>query len=229
LTATVGGKDPKVSPGSAREFSVSIVRSEGLDGPVSVAVSGLPAGFSATTPLVIEEGQSQAFGVLSAAADAAAPDDAADKAVKLTATATVGGRQITQELGSLGNIQLGEKAKILAEILPPAGVPEPSEGQPLVLTIRPGETITARVRVKRNDFTGRIGFGNDESGRNMPHGVFVDNIGLNGLLIVEGQTERDFSITASPIAAVGERMFHLKTGEDGGQATRPAILRVVAR
>jgi hypothetical protein len=55
----------------------------------------------------------------------------------------------------------------------------------------------------------------------------VDNIGLNGLLIVEGQIEREFFITASPIAKPGTRRFHLRATADGGQVSLPAVLRVL--
>ena len=81
----------------------------------------------------------------------------------------------------------------------------------------------------RHDFTGRIEFGNEDSGRNLPHGLYVDNIGLNGLLIVEGQTERDFFITAAPWVPAGERLFHLRTKADQGQASRPALIRVLGK
>ena len=48
---------------------------------------------------------------------------------------------------------------------------------------------------------GPVSFGKEDAGRNLPHGVFVDNIGLNGLMLLEGQNEREFFITASPIAS----------------------------
>ena len=218
FTATVGGKAPKISPGSGREISFSIVRSEGLDGPVRIDIAGLPPGFTATTPITIEAGQSNALGAIYAAADAVAPAKDAYKAVKITATTKVGEKEIVQQLGDLGDIQLGEKAKVTAEII---GAKE--------FTIHPGETITARVKIVRHDFAARVGFGTDDCGRNFPYGTFVDNIGLNGLLIVEGQTERDFSITAAPITAPCERQFFLKTGEDGGQVSPPVLIRVVTK
>jgi hypothetical protein len=94
-------------------------------------------------------------------------------------------------------------------------------------TIHPGETITARVIATRHDFAPRISFGNEDSGRNLPYAVFVDNIGLNGLMIVEGQTEREFFITASPVARPGRRLFHLRASDDGGQCSLPAVLEVL--
>ena len=48
-------------------------------------------------------------------------------------------------------------------------------------------------------------------------------------MIVEGQTERDFVITAAPITPPGERQFFLKIAEDGGQVCPPVVIRVVAK
>ncbi|MFM8378662.1 MAG: hypothetical protein ACKOB1_04975, partial [Planctomycetia bacterium] len=102
------------------------------------------------------------------------------------------------------------------------------EGEPLLFTIRPGETITAKVRVERHDFKNRIEFGRDgQTDRNLPHGVFIDNLGLNGLLIVEGENEREFFITAAPKARPGRRPFHLLAAPDGGQASLPAMIEVL--
>lgn len=81
----------------------------------------------------------------------------------------------------------------------------------------------------RHDFKDRIELGGENSGRNLPHGLYVDNIGLNGLLIVEGETERDFFITASPISQPGTRRFHLRANADDGQVSRPAIVRVLPK
>jgi len=50
---------------------------------------------------------------------------------------------------------------------------------------------------------------------------------LNGLLIVEGQTEREFFITAAPIAKPGRRIFHIKAGPDGGQCSPPIVIEVL--
>ena len=101
-----------------------------------------------------------------------------------------------------------------------------SPDRPFELTIAPGETITARVIVERNGFKGRVDFGKDDSGRNLPHGVYVDNIGLNGLMIVEGQTERDFFITAAKWVPETTRLFHLRATAEKGQTSWPLLLHV---
>ena len=224
---SIGGRDPKVSPGSGRELTFTVDRLEGFKGPVTIDVANLPAGFTFHGPLVIEAGQKQALGVLSAAADATAPDEAASKAVTVTARADLAGAEVTKPLGDLGTLAIAPAAKVTAEILAADGTGRPDAG-PLEFAIRPGETIQARVRIVRHDQKGPVGFGRDEAGRNLPHGVFVANTGLNGLLIVDGQTERDFFITAAPITKPGRRIFHLRCEPDGGQCSIPAVLNVLS-
>jgi hypothetical protein len=219
----------KVSPGSAREVTFTAERFEGFDGPIRIDIAGMPAGFSSSSPVEIEAGQASAIALISAAAGAASPDEAADRAVRVTATARVAGREVVQELGSLGDLEAGPPPKVTLEILPAddRSAVAGAAGVPLAFSIRPGETISARVRAVRHGFDGRIELGGDDSGRNLPHGLYVDNIGLNGLLIVEGQTEREFFITASRVAQPGTRLFHLRTSADGSQASPPAVIRVL--
>jgi WD40 repeat protein len=244
FSVAVGGKNPKVSPGSGREIVFTASRIEGYDGPIRIEVDNLPPGFTFHGPLEIEAGQFRAFGVLSAAADAADPDEVADKAVRVTATApdtTARSGPTAVEpvklLGDLGNIVLTDPPKVTIEIAV-AARPDPSQqvaatttegrGEPPVLTIRPGQTIKAKVKATRHNFEGRIEVGKGtDAGRNLPFGVFVDNIGLNGLLIVEGQQERDFFLTASPVARPGRQLFHLKADTDGGQCSPPVVIEVV--
>jgi mono/diheme cytochrome c family protein len=227
FSVAIGGMNPKVSPGSGRELGFTVTRDEGFTGPVAIAVDNLPAGFSVPGPIEIEAGQERAVALLVAAPDAVAPDEALDKFVRVTATATIDGRAVTQDLGSLGDIQLADAPKLTVEILDAAGRGRVAPEEPLVFAIRPGATITARVRAVRHDFAGRIELGGDDSGRNLPHGCYVDNIGLNGLLIVEGQTEREFFITAAPITTPGRRLFHLRATADGGQCSLPAVIEVL--
>jgi len=225
----VGGKNPKVSPGSGRELTFTATRSEGFEGPIRIDVENLPDGFTFHGPIEIEAGQRQAIGVLSAAADAVAPDEAADKAVVVRATARIAGRESTQTAGSLGDVQLAEKPKVTVAIGSgeSRSAETPPSAGPIEFSIRPGQTITARVKAQRHEFEGRIELGGSDSGRNLPFGVFVDNIGLNGLLIVEGQSEREFVITAAPIAKPCRRLFHLRATADGGQASVPVVINVL--
>ena len=227
FTVSLGAKDLAVSPGSGREIPVSVIRDEGFEGPVRIGIENLPAGFTFHGPVEIEAGQERAIGLLHAAADAISPDEVADKAVVVKAMEMIDGREVVQELGSLGDLKVAEKPKLAVAILDADGKGPTVPGEPLMFRIRPGETIQARVKADRHDFADRIELGGDDSGRNLPFGCYVDNIGLNGLLIVEGQSEREFFITASPVAKPGRRLFHLRATADGGQCSAPVILEVV--
>jgi len=232
---SVSGKNPKVSPGSGRELVFTATRIEGYDGPIRIEVDNLPDGFTFHGPIEIEAGQFRSFAVLSAAADAANPDEAADRSVAVTATAVVstGRRGIAvadpvQSLGNLGDIALAALPKVTLKIVAADAAAGADAEEPLTLKLRPGQTVRAKAVATRHDFAGRIPFGRDtEAGRNLPFGVFVDNIGLNGLLIVEGQHAREFSLTAAAVARPGRRLFHLKADADGGQCSLPVVLEVV--
>ena len=222
-------KELKVSPGSGREIVFNAERMEGFDGPIKIDIQNLPTGFTASTPVQIEAGQATALVVLSAAADAKVPGAAASKAIKIVATAQVAGKEVTRELGGWGELGLAPTAKVAVEILPgdDRSYVKETPGAPLEFNIHPGQTISAKVRAIRRDFTGRIELGKEDAGRNLPHGLYVDNVGLSGLLIVEGQTEREFFITASPVAQPTTRYFHLKANADEGQTSQPVIIHVL--
>ena len=84
---------------------------------------------------------------------------------------------------------------------PTEGGPRPvsaSGHEPLEFEIEPGQTITLAVKIERNGYKGQVPFGKEGSGRNLPFGVFIDNLGLNGLLVLENQNERAFFVTADP-------------------------------
>ena len=214
-----------VPKGSGREFKVTAKRYDDFEGPIRVNLTEVPAGFHVTTPLVIETGQMRAYGAIYAEANATAPEK--DWA-KVTATATINGKEVSHPVSNLDDLKPLDKPKILAKVLPANGdLPERTTlKKPLELTISPGETISARVRIERSDFNGSVSFGNHDAGRNLPHGVYVDNIGLNGLLVVEGQTERDFFITCDHWVPETTRLFHLNAAPEKGLATPPILLHV---
>jgi hypothetical protein len=98
--------------------------------------------------------------------------------------------------------------------------------KPLELTIHPGETIAAKVHLLRNGYQGVVGFGREYAGRNLPHGVYVDNIGLNGLLLLDDQNDRTFYLTAAKWVPETTRLFHLKAEQEGNQTSIPVLLHV---
>lgn len=229
FAVTLHGANPTVNAGSAKEFRVEARRIDGFEGPIRIDVSGLPPGFHATTPLVIEEGQLEAFGVITADADAPQPTAENAKTTKVTASASIWGRDVAHDVNNLGEIKLAGKPKVLVAIQPVPGGLQPGgtspEGWPEYV-IHPGETIMLNVVIERTDFGGEVGFGKEGAGRNLPFGSFVDNVGLNGLLILSDQSQREFFVTAVPWVPETTRTFHLNTGVEGGQASWPVVLHV---
>lgn len=101
----------------------------------------------------------------------------------------------------------------------PAGTGAPV---PLELTIAPGQTIPAWLRVQRNGHDDLITF----TVENLPHGIIVDNIGLNGVLIPKGQNEREIFLTAAKWVPETDRLCYAVEGQAGRQTSRPVLLHV---
>jgi hypothetical protein len=213
----VEGKDPKVSPGSGKELTFRAVREDGFEGEIEIHLENLPPGFSAGIPTTIEAGQERAYVALHAAADAPMVTEELARQVRVVAKAKIGETTVEKMVGDLGKITLGPEPKLLPRL----------GGADSVVTIRPGETIFTTVSIERRGFDGQVEFGKDDSGRNLLHGIYVDNIGLNGLMIPAGANEQRFAITAAKWVPAGERWFHLHTNADGGNSTLPVKLRVI--
>jgi WD40 repeat protein len=226
---TLSGADPAVGAGSAKEFKISAQRIDGFEGPIRVDIAEIPTGFHVTTPLVLEAGQLEALGVITADSGASPPPAPKAKSSTVIATARVGDREVTHPVNNLGAIQLAPAPKLRVSIGPAEGGPQPISppGQePLEFAIEPGQTIMLKVKVERNGFNGQAPLGGEGSGRNLPFGVVVDNLGLNGLLILENQQERTFFVKADRSTAEQVRHFHLTTTAAGGVSSRPVLLRV---
>jgi len=222
---TVGGFADGVPKGSGREFNVKAERLDDFEGPIRIDITDVPKGFHVTSPLIIEAGQLMAFGAIYTGKDTAMPEN--DFAI-VRATATINGKEVTHDIGKLGNIKPIDKPKLLVQVTTnESGAARTGTiSDPLEFNIAPGETISARVRVERNGFNSRVELGSHDAGRNLPHGVYVDNIGLNGLLIVEGQTEREFFITADDWVPETTKHFHIRTTAEKGIVSNPLILHV---
>jgi WD40 repeat protein len=248
---TVTGNNPTVNKGSGKPFTVKAERIDNFNGPIRVDIAGLPPGLQTTTPLVIAEGLYEAYGVLNAAADAAAPTEEQVKAVKVTATATVCGQERTTDVNNLGTIKLAERGKLIPHLelagdksagtKPGPGESEstvnsnapgpglvPAKGTdagfptPPVITIAPGGSVTAKLRVERFGFEDRIAF----EVNNLPHGIIVDDIGLSGVLVRPKETERTIFLRAEPWVPEQDRLIYATAQVEGNQATLPMLIRV---
>lgn len=232
---TLAQKDLTINAGSGKPFTVKAERTDSFQGPIRVEIAGLPPGFTATSPLVIQEGLYEATGVINADADAAAPTAGQLKEIKFTATAEVCSKERTKDGGGFAALKVAAKPKVLVYLEPlvgqASGPPAPGEGnstagqRPAPLTIAPGGTIAARLRVERNGFADRIAF----DVANLPHGIIVDDIGLSGVLIPEKQTERTIFLRAEPWVREQSRTFFATAQVDGNQCSLPLVLKVESK
>ena len=202
--------NPTVARGSGRRLTFTVDRHDGFDDDLIVDIAGLPAGFSVSAPIVIQAGHVEARAVLHAAAAAVQPPPEAWQQVKITATAQITGQAVTKEVNSLGQAKLADKPNLMVRL------------EPADLTIAPGTTITATLKVERNGFKDLVQFDVD----NLPHGVIVDNIGLNGVLIPEGQSERQIFLTCARWVPDMDRNFYALANNAGGQSSAAVTLHV---
>src|SRR5204862_6474184 len=165
-----------------------------------------------STPLVIQAGHVEAKGTINAAADAPKPTNAM---TKVTATAMIDGKTVKKDVNNLGAIKLGDKPKLFVS-LEPASAANPD------LTIAPGQTLPAMLKIQRNGHDDLVTF----TVENLPHGVIVDNIGLSGVLIPKGQNEREIFLTAAKWVPETDRLCFAIENQAGRQTSLPVMLHV---
>ena len=224
---TLTGNNPVVSAGSGKQFTVKAERIDNFNGSIRVDITGLPPGFQATTPLIIQAGLQEAHGVINCLPDAPAPNEILASASKISATAMIAGKEVVHEVTNLGAIKRADKPKVIVHLelmQQPVAAGNLKDGFPKApeLVMAPGSMITCKLRVERNGFTDRIAFDIP----NLPHGVIIDDIGLSGILIVEGQTERTVYLRSEAWVPQQSRAFFAVAQVEGNQVSRPLILQI---
>ncbi|MBM3965765.1 MAG: hypothetical protein FJ308_11980 [Planctomycetes bacterium] len=215
--------DITLRPEVGTEFNVSVSRFDGLDDAIELQFDELPRGIRVAQPLTIEPNQLRAIGQMSYdQSELAALPKEFELSLRAKSTHR-GGGVVAEQVAKL-SVKISDKPAMKLKL-----VAKDSAGEATPLTelrIRPGQTVSAKLMIERGDLQGDISFGGDDSGRNLPHGCFVDNIGLSGLLIPAGQSTREVFITAAPITTKQERLFHLRCQVDGNPTTIPIKLIV---
>ncbi|MCH2202273.1 MAG: hypothetical protein MK102_09905 [Fuerstiella sp.] len=204
----------EMAAGTGRELEFNAERVDGFSGAITIRGYDLPPGFALSGPAVIEEHQLRARVSLFAKRGAATPTEDQLSAVRFIATAEILGQEVTETLTGLEELKLLESSKLFVHIESETGR-RTAENTPLQLQIRPGETIRAFIRLERIDTDAIVSFGKEDAGRSLPHGVYVANTGLSGLLLPAGTNEREFFIAASPVVPPGNHHFFLKANIDG--------------
>jgi len=215
FSVSIAEKERKLVPGGGQRLSLKLDRIDGFNGPVRVEFANLPPGLSVSSPVVIEEGHAEARAALSAAPDAATPSEDSIKAIEITATAAPTGMSATKTVAPPTKIEVGTEPKIIARFTPLGGANE--------IVLRPGGTARAMLSMERNGYDGELNFEVD----NLPHGVIVDHIGLNGVLIRTDEVEREVELKcANWVPATTRQVFAVGKGQ-GAPASSPVTLRVV--
>jgi hypothetical protein len=219
------GVAANIPAGTGRSFVVRADRLDGFDGAVEVKVAGMPPGFLVSSPIVVEAGHLEALGTVWAVPGAAAPDDAAWANVKVTATATLDGKPVNKPVNAPPKLKAeAAESPLYVHFDPtaPDGKPAPASAAPAEVTIAPGGTTTAWLRIDRKKFDGSVSF----DVQNLPHGVIVMDIGLNGVLIPEGQSERQIFLQCAPWVAEQDRLCYARAREAGNPTSKPVMLKV---
>ena len=214
---TVRPLNPNVPEGGRIPITVTALRLDDFNGPIEAALEGLPAGLHATTG-TIEPDQVSTTLLLSADAGArlahAVPLRAAGRA-------HIANRLVAHQADPEDHLKL-------IALMPRPDITMTAETKEVVL--EPGGTATVEVSIQRhNDFGGRV----PVEVRNLPPGVLVSDVGLNGVLINENETRRTFKIQALPNAEpitqpiVLSGMIETRAGgQQNSYAAEPVILRV---
>lgn len=215
---------PNIPKGGAVPITVECERYDGFNGPIEVRLEGLPPGFKATST-VIEAGETSAHLLLMAAPEATTTtismpkegnERMAPSPIRLVATAIMNGKKVVRT-------QEPENGIRLLTVLPNPDIRVSTDRRDVV--IRPGEETIVKARVERQgDFGARVPI----EVRNLPFGVRVLDIGLNGILITEKENSRRFTLYCEPWVSPQVRPFYVIGNVEGGvsNGALPLTLRV---
>jgi WD40 repeat protein len=207
---TIEDRRPTLHRGSGREVVFRVDRRDGFEEGVDIDVSGLPTGYSISQPIKIEPGHEVVSAVLLAGQEAKGEANDIWAKAKVIARANLSNSPTERPVTPWEVVALAESPPLLVRVEPPS------------IVLAPGGTVSAKIIIDRKNHPGIVTF--EMPG--LPHGVIVDNIGLNGILIPEGQSEREFFLSARGFVEETDRPFFARSNEAAGQASAPILLSI---
>ena len=210
--ASISPENPNIPRGGTELVTVTVVRKDGFEGAIDVEAADLPPGITATAARV-ERGETTALLALTAANTAPA---FSPPTWRLTARAEGDLRHEIDPGGKTGGWITVTHAANLEVTADRSSV-----------QIMPGKQVEMKLSVDRHaPFAGRVPI----DVRNLPQGVRVMNIGLNGVLVTEKQHERTITLYAEPWAPPMTRPFYAvgKAESAGADHSSQPITLVVA-
>jgi hypothetical protein len=213
--------NPNIPKGGSTPVTVSVVAIRDYEGSIDVEVKGLPQGVSAS-PATIMPGQDSTLVILSASPDA--PLDADPAPIEIVGHAKVNGHDLVRAANSTGSA--GQPLQLVS-IIPPPDVTVTTESAQV--SIEPGKEVTVTLHVQRqNGFKGRVPC----SIENLPPGVRVVNVGLNGVLVTEAQSSRTFTLRAEDWTQPVKQPIYVVAMIESNSPTKhpsaPLLLQVAA-
>lgn len=170
-----------IPPGGQVPVDVNVLRLDGFEGEIEVTVGGLPSGATATKGR-IPKGASSTVVLLRASPDGAF----GPTPIHFTGEATISGEMVVHRLNEGHNptlVALSSPADMAVVVDSPA------------VQVTPGSEVKVTVHVDRQQgFQSRV----PVDIRNLPHGVRVLDVGLNGILVNEEESSRTFTLYAEP-------------------------------
>ena len=204
-------ENPNIPRGGSLPVTVNLDRLDGFNGAVDVRIEGLPEGIIAT-PTRIGPDLFNAVLTLTAAETAGEkatvtplPNDqptnpqasgGAPMSFKAIASARIGAQAVEHFTTSgfgLHQVSVTSPPDIKVVV------------SPAEATIAPGQELKFTVTIeRRNTFAGRV----PVDVLNLPHGLHVIDVGLNGVLINENETSRSFVVACDPWAEPGPLLLY---------------------
>jgi hypothetical protein len=201
---------PTVFPGGATPIQVNVTRVDAFDGPIDIEWKNIPAGLRLPPTNIGPEDDSTSVALFT---EPASTLPANMPALSAVARARIGGQVVERSTGGI-TPKLGKAPDIVT-----------TTEQPEV-TLRPGGETRITVSITRqNGFTGRVPL----DVRGLPHGVRVLDVGLNGILIIPGETKRTFVLYAEPWVKPTDHpivVFARREGKPEEYAAPSVLLRI---
>lgn len=212
---SVAPRNVNVPRGGTVPLTVTAQRIEGFEDAIDIVLEGLPAGLTATRG-VIAKGQN--FGTVLLSADSGAN---LDQAIPLRVVGRAGG--LTREANPEDRLQYIALA------------PKPDISMTAItreVVLEAGGTADVKVSIVRHHgFGGRV----PVEVRNLPPSVRVLDVGLNGVLLNENETERSFTLQALDTAEPIEQWIYVsgavETRANGQQNSfaAPQAIRLIVK
>ena len=183
----VSPRNPNVPEGGTIPLTITATRIDGFEDAIEIELKDLPAGLTATKGVI---GKGQVFGTILLTATAKL-----DRAVPLVVIGRAGAleREASPE----------DRLKLIAVGAPP-DIVVTAETRQVILDAGSTADVTVSIE-RRNGFGGRV----PVEVRNLPPRVRVLDVGLNGVLINEGENSRTFTLEALPSAEEVDQLIYV--------------------